>query len=226
MTTTTPPRDITTPPPAARLWSTRPGWGISADLTPPELVNSRELKLLRKWLACYAAAKRKNSAQSASLSQLQAQTRVLQAQKPQYAAVIQIQGAMTQVQDEIATLMAGDVDLVALMGSLRSSLPSTMTIASESVTISLAAVASAPGATSGLDTSGLARIGTVTLSGGGATLDDISAYVDKLKVLPGVVDVVPTSNAADASGVRYTLSLGLTSALISHRFKSVAPVSK
>ena len=33
-----------------QLWSTMPGWGIVADLTPPELIASRRLRLLRKLL--------------------------------------------------------------------------------------------------------------------------------------------------------------------------------
>ena len=41
---------MTATPPPAQLWSTMPGWGIAADLTPPELINSRALKTLRKWL--------------------------------------------------------------------------------------------------------------------------------------------------------------------------------
>ena len=31
-------------------WNGMPGWGIVADLTPPELIASRHLKVLRKWI--------------------------------------------------------------------------------------------------------------------------------------------------------------------------------
>ena len=63
-----------TAPAPVQLWSTMPGWGIAADLTPPELINSRALKTMRKWLgaglvvlllACvggYVAAARQRSA--------------------------------------------------------------------------------------------------------------------------------------------------------------------
>ena len=39
---------MTSPP--VQLWSAMPGWGIAADLTPPEIINARQLKLLRKLL--------------------------------------------------------------------------------------------------------------------------------------------------------------------------------
>ena len=216
----------------AQLWSTMPGWGIFADLTPPELINSRQLKLLRKWLGVglvallvaflggYVLAVRQHSTESDALAKVQARTTQLQSDARKYVGVTKIQGSVTEVQTQIAKLMSGDVDLVKLMGQLRSSLPATMTINSESVTIILAAVASAGTSPAGspLDTSGLARIGNITIAGTGRTLNDLSAYVDKLKVLPGVVDVVPTTNTAGTTGTTYSLSLGLTSALLSHRF--------
>ncbi|MCW2527138.1 MAG: hypothetical protein JWM76_1998 [Pseudonocardiales bacterium] len=218
---------ITTP---TQLWSSMPGWGIAADLTPPELVNSRQLKLLRRWLAIglvalliacaggYVLAARQHSSATSALDQVQQHTLELQANVRKYAAVTQIQGKVAEVEAEIATLMAGDVDLVTLLTQIRTSLPSTMTIAAESVTISVAGVASAASSSSGLDTSGLARIGNVTLSGIGATLDDLATFVDRLRLLAGVVDVLPMTNTSTATASQYSLSLGLTSALISHRF--------
>jgi uncharacterized protein HemX len=214
-----------------------PGWGIAADLTPPELVNSRQLKVLRRWLvvalvallvACaggYVLAVRQHSNATTALSQVEDHTLELQASVRRYGTVTQIQSKVSEVDAEIASVMAGDVDLAKLFTEIRTVLPSTMTISAESVTISLAGIASAAGSTSGLDTSGLARIGNVSLSGTGATLDDLAAYVDQLKLVVGVVDVLPISNTRGTSGAQYSLTFGLTSALISHRF-DVAPVTK
>jgi hypothetical protein len=214
-----------------------PGWGIAADLTPPELVNSRQLKLLRRWLAVglvallvacaggYVLAVRQHSSASDALDQVQQHTLELQANVRKYAAVTQIQGKVSEVEAQIATLMSGDVDVVTLLTQIRSSLPKTMTIATESVTINLTGVAASAGSTSSLDTSGLPRIGNVSLSGKGATLDDLASFVDRLKLVPGVVDVLPITNTRINAGAQYSLSLGLTNALISHRF-DVVPVTK
>ncbi len=146
----------------------------------------------------------------------------LQATSRKYTGITKIQGTVTDVQAEIAKLMSADVDLVQLMGQIRASLPASMTIKQESVTISLAGAASAgtAGSTSGagLDTSGRAHIGNVTISGVGKTLDDLSIYASKLAAIPGIVDVVPTSNVADETGVQYSLQFVLTDKLLSHRF--------
>jgi hypothetical protein len=202
-----------------------PGWGIAADLTPPELINSRELKKLRKWigaglvvllLACtggYLAASRQNHAAAADLAEVNAQTFQLQAGVRKYASVTQIQGNVTQIQAQIATLMGGDVDLVAVMGRIHSGLPAKMTISSEAVTISLAAAA-APAGTAAAS----ATIGTVTIAGTGRALDDLATYVEKLQAIPGVTDVNPTTNVLSGGTTHYSMTLTLTAAALSHRF--------
>ncbi len=207
------------------VWSSMPGWGIVADLTPPELIKSRELKVLRKLIVTilvallvlcvggYAIAARKHSAAAASLGDVQARTGALNAQTDKYAGVTRLKGTVTEVQNQIAALMAGDVDLAKLIGQIRSGLPATMTIKQIAVIFSPVGVAGG-----GLDTSGRTHIGTVTISGAGRTLDDLSAFVDKLKVLPGVVDVVPGSNLVDGEGTQYSLTLSVTDVLLSHHF--------
>ncbi|HEY3715519.1 MAG TPA: hypothetical protein VGL39_13415 [Jatrophihabitantaceae bacterium] len=217
--------------PADHLWNAMPGWGIVADLTPPELVNQRHLRRLRRLIAAaliallalciggYVLAARQRAGAARGLDGVQGRTVQLQGSSHKYAGITKIEGTVTQVQAQVATLMAADVDVSALLVRLRAELPTTMTIRQESVMISLAGVASGGTASgTGLDTSGHARIGNVAVSGAGRTLDDLSAYVDRLKVIPGVVDVVPVSNVSDQAGMQYSLTLGLSDVLLSHRF--------
>jgi hypothetical protein len=218
----------------AQLWSTMPGWGIAADLTPPELINARELRTLRRWIgaglvlllvACiagYLAASRQNTAASAQLTEVNAQTVRLQAGVGKYASVTQIQGNVTQIQAQIANLMGGDVDLATLMGRIRSGLPAAMSISAEAVTISLAAAAAPAGTVPGTS----AIIGTVTISGNGRALDNLATYVEHLQAIPGVVDVNPTTNVLSGRTTRYSLSLSLTAVALSHRFDVPAKRTK
>jgi hypothetical protein len=215
---------VTTTAPPAQLWSTMPGWGIAADLTPPELINARAVNLLRKWLgvglavllvACiggYVVAARQHSAATSALDQVQTQTHDLQSGVGKYAGVSQLQGTTTQVQTQIATLMGSDVDLVTLLGRLHSTLPETMTISSETVTMSLAGAAAVPA------TGGVTTIGTVVIAGTGKALSNLAAYVDNVVAIPGVADVNPTTNVVSGRIVSFSLSLNLTSAALSHRF--------
>lgn len=212
-----------------------PGWGIAANLMPPELTNARRLKALRKLMAAgllalvailaggYYLAASENSNASADLAAVADRTTQLQAESRSYSDVVAIQAAVRQVQDRIAQLLAGDVDVAALMGELRAALPETMTIDQETITISPAGVAGADSgsATGGLDTSGLPRIGTITITGTGQTMDDLPDYVDRLQRVPGLVEVLPLANTAsdgDTPGTEFSISIGLTDELLTHRF--------
>ena len=82
-----------------------PGWGIAADLIPPELINARQLKVLRKLLALgvvalliacaggYYLAARENSSATSALASVQDRTAQLQAEGRGYADVVAIQGS-------------------------------------------------------------------------------------------------------------------------------------
>lgn len=217
------------------LWTSLPGWGIAADLTPPELINTRQLKVLAKLMAVglvlllaacaggyYLAARDKSSA-AVDLQVAQDRTTELERVGRSYSSVVAIQGSVAQVQAQVAQVMGGDVDLVALMVLLESNLPGTMVIKQESITIVPAGVAAGAGATAGsvLDTSGLPRIGSITISGTGQALDDLSDYIDRLQTVTGLVDVLPVSNTASTTSreTQFSLTIGLTNALLSHRFE-------
>lgn len=210
------------------LWNTMPGWGIVANLTPPELLAARKLRVIRKLLAVglvlmlvigaagytYAAIQR--SAASGDLASEQARTAALQVQQRKYSGVVQIQGTITQVQSELAGLLKNDVDFEALLGQIRSRLPAGMTVGQLSVVLDNGAVSSATGGGAALDASGLTHIGTVTLSGTGTRLSDVSTYVDKLKTITGVVEPYPASNQSADAGVQYSVQLTLTDELLTH----------
>ncbi len=213
-------------------WSVHPGLGIFVDLTPTEVVNTRQVRAFRKvivwalvalvvvFLGGYLLAVQRRSSAETALADAQTRTTVLQAQAGKYADVTRIGQAVSRIRTQLATQLAGDVALDSLLGKVQASVPRDMTIRQVSVTISRAGVAGSQVAATGtaLDASGHTRIGTITLSGTGRTIDDLSEFVDHLKVIPGVVDVVPTSNAASGSGVEYNLSFGLDDRLLSHRF--------
>ena len=140
------------------LWSAMPGWGIAADLTPRELRNARQLKVLRKamaagiallLLACaggYYLAAQENFSASADLATVTDRTVELQAAGTDFADVIAIQRSIVQAQNQISQVMGADVDLFGLMGQLQSNLPAGMTIGDVSIAISTAGVAGAVGA--------------------------------------------------------------------------------
>ena len=214
-----------------RLWVMAAGWGIAADLTPPEIVSARRLSRLRRWIAIalvglavlvaagYGLAMiENNTARNRTVAE-QELTAPLQTEQKKYGDVTQTKAKLTLTRTQVATLMAADVDVSTFLTKVNSPLPATMSIKTLAVNLLQATVA-APAAvgTGGLDTSGRAPIGTVIIGGTAATFDDVAKYVDTLASTPGVTNVVPTSSQADETGVQYSLTFTVTDTLLSKRF--------
>ncbi|HZY77806.1 MAG TPA: hypothetical protein VFE40_15935 [Jatrophihabitantaceae bacterium] len=228
----------TSPEQLQQSWNARPGWGIAANLTPPELISSYRLRRIRERIllavclvGLFAAAGfaygfwRAHQADG-DLSAARSQTDALQRQVGQYGSVTTIQGNVAQVRAKLATLLAGDVDVSTLIGKLRAAAPSGIAISALTVTIDDPAAsgsAAGSGPTATLDTSGAKHIGSVQINGTGHSIDDLPRFVDAVAALPGVVDVLPTSNATQAVGTKFSLSLTLTDRLFTHRFDVTPP---
>lgn len=205
-------------------WNALPGWGIAADLTPPELLTARRRRRQRKFVAAALAAVlvlcgagyvwtvHQRSAARDALAAARDETTALQAKAHMYADVTQIETKVAQIDKQLAVVLATDVDFTAVLRTFRNELPGSMTIKTASLAL-------ATGTAAGQTTSaGHAVIGTVILGGSALTYVDVSHYVDALSATTGVVDVVPTSAQADRNGVQYNVTLNITDQLLSHRF--------
>jgi hypothetical protein len=212
-----------------QLWSSMPGWGIVADLTPPELIASRRLRVIRKLIALaaivllllcgltYGYAYLQSQSASHALAAETNRTTSLQAEQQRFSEVTRLQTSLNQVQTQLSRLLGGDVSIAPLVADLRGNLRPGMTIAQVSVNISgPGAAAAASGNT--LDTSGRPHIGTMSLTGTAVKLTDVAAFVDKLAALPGFVDVVAPSSQQSTSGVQYSITASFTDQVLSHQF--------
>lgn len=212
-----------------------PGWHVVADLTPPELIAARRLRVVRLLVliavavvaaGCvggYLLARQQAAAATVDLNAAQARSTMLQAQQRQYSSVTALQNAIGGVQGQVAALLADDVDFSALLGDIGAALPAGMTITQAQVTItptngvggSTGTNAGGPGA---LDASDATHIGTVTLSGTGSTLDQLPVLVQRLGAIKGVFDPYPLTNVASDTGTTFSVQLTLTDARLSHAF--------
>jgi hypothetical protein len=215
---------------------TMPGWGIVADLTPPELIAKRRLTVVRRLVvagvitmlllcgAGFGYATWQHGKAEDGLAAEQLRTTTLLSEQRKYSSVTVVRGAIGQVQDQLAGLMSGDVDTAALVHSIVDALPATMTIDQMTVTISVAGTSGDRSGTTGgigsLDLTGATHIGTVALSGTGAELTDLAGYVRALQDAKGVFEPYPLSNQATDTGTTYSLQLTLTDALLTHRYET------
>lgn len=225
--------------PGPNLWDVVPGWGIAADLTPPELITRRHLRVVRRRVVVglvvllvlcglgYVAATLRSSDAQAALVDEQTRTSALQVESRQYADVTQVQGQIILSQQQVARLMAQDVDLGALLGALRAQLPAGMTIDQVSATVDVvkpgaAGAAGAPATGVTLDSTGATIVGQVTIQGSATSLDELPTFLDRLGAVAGLVAPLPLTNGSSAAGVRYSLQVAMTDALLTHRYDQEA----
>ena len=223
MTTVTQPRE---------LWNSMPGWGIVANLLPTEVLQARRVRAIRKLViilisvllviaaAGYAYAYLQSRSAAQSLAAEQSRTSQLTAREHQYSDVTQIQGSVAEVQSQLSTLLANDVNTPQLLSQVMTVIPAGGHLSQ--VTMNLA-VPNQSGASTlpltSLDTSGHTHIGTVTLVGQVVHLTDVATYVDALALIPGVVQPYPTTNTvADKGGATFSIQLTLTDQLFTHSF--------
>lgn len=210
------------------LWNAMPGWGIAADLTPPEVVETRRLRRNVRYtvvglvavvaliLLGYGYALLNAHGAGNGLNQAEGRQQQLMQQSHKYQDVVEIQGGIAQVQGQLATLMGSDTDFGKLVQSLSKAAPASVAITDLKLDITGGATTST--ATQSLDTSGQRAIGTLAITAEGAALRDASKYVVALKNVPGLIDVFPTKNSADGVATSFEITATLTDTLLSHRY--------
>lgn len=216
------------------LWSTMPGWGIVANLIPPEVLQARRVRAIRKLVAyamcalvllagvAYGYAFYRSQQAGDTLAAEQSRTSQLLTQQKRYADVTLLQGTVAGVRTELSGLLASDVDMAAVATSVIRQLPAGGSVSQLALTMApTAGQQSSANLTSGtgpLDTSGRPHIGLITVTGQAARVSDVSAMVDKLRALPGFIDPYPTSNTTNDKGTLFTIQFSIDDRLLSHRY--------
>lgn len=221
--------------PGREVWNAMPGWGIAANLTPPELIASRRLRRIQERIVIavllvillavggYAYAFWQVHNAQGGLQSAGDRTAQLRKQEAQFSVVTTLQGNIGSIRHQIQTLMADDVDVSTVLAEVEHALPPGVAITQLTVRLDGASAGGPGGAgTQSLDTSGKPHIGQISLQGTGRLLDDASTYVAALSKLPGVVDVFPTSNVTQSIGTQFALTVNLTDALLTNRFDATA----
>ena len=216
------------------LWSTMPGWGIFANLIPPEVLQARRVRAVRRMVALglcvlvllatvgYSFAWYRSHEAQQTLAAEQSRTSQLLARQKEYADVTRLQGSVAAVRKELTRLLGSDVDVSAVLGSILRQLPPGATVSQLAVTISAPTSQqgrpSVVSGTAALDTSGHPHIGLISVTGQAARVTDVSTLVDRLSALPGFIDPYPTANTTNDKGTLFTIQFSITDSLLSHRY--------
>lgn len=212
----------------AHPWNARPGWGISVDLTPREILTARRVRVHKRLIGAALLlvavvctgltlmAWDDRTAAEGAHDAAQARTVSLRAETARYDEITLLSEVTTETAAQAATLMANDLDFALLMTRIRSGLTSNLVITNETVLLAPATDVAAPAVDPRI-------IGSVSLAGTGRLIRDLAPFIAIVNHLPGVVDVVPTSTSQTETGMTFTLSMNITDELYTRRFDQAVP---
>jgi Tfp pilus assembly protein PilN len=206
---------------------------VFANLLPDEVIAARRLSKLKRRLALGMAGlvvvlalafgyswTQTNNAEG-DLGAAQDQTLAMTAQLQKYAPVVTAQSSITQIQSQLRTIMAGDLQWSKLIATLTSSAPGKLALTA------IAGTVNAPGQAGGstdslnpLNTSGLQLVGTLTLSGTTPDYRSVATYVETLSKVKGLAVVDPGLVSGNPGSLTFTITLSLTTESLGGRFSA------
>jgi hypothetical protein len=208
-----------------------PGWAVHANLLPPEVLSSRRLRVVRRGVLStlagfvallvllYLFVGYQHHKATTALEQEQTVQTGLQAQKASYSDVTDIISQVDQIGGLVSQVMARDVAVSKLLGSIRAAAPSVVGLTTVRVTLSPTGLpADSASGSSSLDTSGESPIGSVTIAGTGPKFTTAAEYAAALATIDGVVDVQPTTNSYGNEAFTFTISMTVTDGRLSGRY--------
>lgn len=218
-----------------------PGWGIVADLMPPEVLDERRVHAVKQkvllsivfllvlCIALFAFTFMRKQAASNALDKESARTTELRSEQAKYSDITAVQSVISSVKAQMATLLASDVNWPQVMGQLHAAMPVGMTISAVQINDTAAdtKVGGSASANGGdvLDTSGHSHVATIVINGNAQSPNDVAKFVSTLSKVDGYVGLFPSSTRGTKGATQYTVSVTLTDALLTHRY-DVTPGTK
>lgn len=226
----TPPRQPAEQPAAPPLRMA----AVRADLLPDEIVLSRQARatkrrvliglalMLALLIAGYGFSWLQTHNANDDLSTAQSQIVTLTQKQQQFGPLVEAQAKTAQIQQTLTALMANDLDWANLLSELRSKAGDGITVTDISGTVTNAPTAGTVTSVSGgldvLNASGLAQVGTLTISGTAPSKDAVATFVDRLGGIRGLAAPFPASVAGNNGQFSFSVNVLLTSDALGGRF--------
>lgn len=215
---------------------------IGANLLPLEVIESRHVRRIRRTVLSllvvfvallggwYGTASYQTSEARGNLANVEDGAQRLLRQQRAYSEVVGVQAETQAIAQQLASLLANDLQWSRLLASLRKVAPPKVQITG----VNGALIARGSGAGGGTgsggagggtvasqlpDASGEKSIGTLTITGSGGSKADVAAYVDALARVSGVGSpLLGDANQLESGGVQFTVRLDITSSALGGRY--------
>jgi Tfp pilus assembly protein PilN len=204
---------------------------ITANLLPPEIVDSRRARKVRRIVLSalaafvvalggwYTLTSYQTSVARAELADAQGDVERLSQQQKRFTNLVKTQNESRAIGTQLSTLLANDVRWSRLLSSLQGALPQDVQVGSVTGALTSAANATAGSADSRLpNTSPHKLIGTVTVTGTAASKASVAAYLDALAKASGLANPSLANVTEQDQAYEFTLRLDVTASALSGRY--------
>jgi hypothetical protein len=217
-----------------QAWQHQPGWGIKAELMPPEVLADRRTKIVRRivilalavllvlcGLGYSASVYAGHSANDALKAQDRRQSD-LQATHNSFDKVIAVQSSIAQLKTQIASLLGSDAKVESVLQSVVSAAPKGLLF--NQITLNINSVAASSNAVGGaaLDTGTVRHIGTLTITATARALPDVATYLDSLAAVPGFIKPFPGPVTVTGTNTQFSVQFDLGDSLLTHNYDAKA----
>ena len=207
---------------------------VFANLLPDEVVSARQNGHSRRIVVFalvgvlivlaigYGLSALQTSVARSDLRKAQAQQLDLMNQQNSYSKLQKTQDQTAQLNQDLATLMAGDLQWATLTRSVRAAAPSGVSVVSINATLqtSSATSTSSVSANTALLPAGVNVIGSMTLSVSAQSISQISQYLLNLDKVHGLVDAAPAGYSSATKSLNATVNVYVTSDALGGRYSS------
>lgn len=204
---------------------------IAANLLPPEVVDARRTRKVRRAVlaglvafvlviaAWFALASYQTASANEELVVTQERVQTLQRQQNEYRDLVAVQSESTMIEKQLTAVMTRDVQWSALSTSLVTAAPAGVNLSAFNA--SLSAEGSPVDMAGALPSQSKAMtIGTVAIGGDAPSKESIAAYMDVLATIPGLANLYLNQVQVQTDSGRYTFTVrvDVTDALYGGRF--------
>jgi Tfp pilus assembly protein PilN len=207
---------------------------IAANLLPPEIVEARRGRVVRRIVVSavalftvllggwFGVATYQTSLARGELSGAQGDVDRLSRQQRPFTELIKVQNESKAIGGQLSDLLANDLQWAQLLSSLRGAAPAGVQLTS--VTGGLTATSGSSAGTPRLpDTSGQKLIGSLTVNGSAPGKPAVAGYVDALAKVQGLGNPMLESVNENGKAVTFTLRVDITAAALGGRYTSPSP---
>lgn len=209
---------------------------IAADLLPPEIVDARRARKVRRLVltglllftlligAWYAAVRYQTATARESLAIAQSDAQRVLHQQRAFGEVVEVRAESREITTQLAELLATDLRWSRLVGAVQRAAPSGVALTGLSGTVTAGAEAARPSASAAAgqlpNTTGEQPVGTLTVSGTAGSKAAVAAYVDALAKIAGLGNPLVGGVTLEDGVLEFTVQLDITEGALGGRHAS------